>query len=81
MHRRLLGATLSLALIALLSFGDVLAQKDPNNKAVPLDSETLTANDYTGVLKTTFNSDRSFTMTVDSSRFERGGRLAALFRR
>src|SRR6185437_4441821 len=66
MHRRIIGATLSLALIALLSFGDAFAQKDPNNKgAVPKDSDTLPANDYTGVLKTTFNSDRTFTLTIE----------------
>jgi hypothetical protein len=63
MRPRTLGAGLVLALLLALP---LLA----DDKKTPVDSEKLTPGDFTGKLKSTPGSDRSFTLTVEYSHLE-----------
>jgi hypothetical protein len=75
MLRRLLGTTLLLAVLAGLASVDALAQDLEKKGPAARDSATLPAGDYTGRLKTTPASDRTFIVTVEEKKLVPTGRI------
>jgi hypothetical protein len=70
MLRRLIGATLLLALAAVLATGNLFAQ-DQKKAPAPKDSATFAVGEYTGTVKTTPASDRTFIVTLEDKKLVR----------
>jgi hypothetical protein len=71
MLRRLIGATLLLAVVAMLASGSVFAQEQKKGPA-PKDSATFVAGEYVGTVKTTPASDRTFIVTLEQKKLVQG---------
>jgi hypothetical protein len=72
MLRRLIGATLPLAVLAMLASADLFAQDRDKKGPVAKDSATLPAGEYTGTVKLTPATDRTFTITLETKRLVPG---------
>ncbi len=71
MLRRLIGATLLLAVVAMLASNSVFAQEEKKGPA-PKDSATFVAGEFIGTVKTTPASDRTFIVTVETKKLVQG---------
>jgi hypothetical protein len=71
MLRRLIGATLPLAVAVMLASGSIFAQEEKKAPA-PKDSATLPEGEYVGTVKTTPASDRTFIVTIEEKKLVQG---------
>jgi hypothetical protein len=76
MTHRLLRTALLLALVSGLPTLSLHAQNKKKAPQDPKDSEKLTAGSYTGILKTTPGSDRTFVLSIETTRAVPKGRGA-----
>jgi hypothetical protein len=79
--RRLIGASLLLAiLVGLPELVDAQAPAKKDNQGAPKDSSTLHSGDFSGTLKSTPGSDRTFVLTVETKTLQPNGRPGNLAR-
>jgi hypothetical protein len=67
MIRRLVGATLLLAVAAILASGNIFAQEEKKAPG-PRDSAKFAVGEYVGTVKTTPASDRTFIVTIEDKK-------------